>query len=448
MNLVSDSPRASARFRADAERFAFAGAIAFPDLVEESGLKPEHFATEIIGQAWAAIPRCGRTTDDRLSIVEVAAHAGISAEALRPVLQAKVFTADQARTWWRRALDLATAEAVVAAVRAVLAKPRPENDATGTLTAELEQVVRSFADQDDDGEAPTLLEVTEDYVRERCAELRHGRRRGVVTGMRILDTWAGGLNAGEVTTTVAAGGVGKSTFAMHVAREVARRGSVVLYFSAEMTARNVGEREAHGAMARPISDRSVTAVDLEAGLEELRKDAHGDRIRTIYKARITASMMLAAARRVQHREGLGLVIFDHLGYFDSERPRASAQEQIEAAMFSFRNTAQILDVPLLLVTHLNRQGLIRGSERVNDISHNVLELKRDKDNAAAHTEARLLKARQTGETHKAMLLSYSLKWQRFLEVDEATPSASPAPGGGNWGRGGGSNAPASEAPWA
>lgn len=429
-------PQSSARFRADVERFAFAGAIAFPDLVEESGLKPEHFATEIIGQAWEAIPRCGRTTDDRLSVVEVAARAGLAAEALRPVLQAQVFTADQARTWWRKALDLAKAEAVVAAVRAVLAKPRPETDATGTLTAELEQVVRSFADQDDDGEAPTLLEVTEEYVRERCAELRHGRRRGVETGLRILDVWAGGLNAGELTTAVAAGGVGKSTFAMHVARQVARGGSVVLYFSAEMTSRQVGQREAHGAMARPISDRSVTAVDLEGGLEELKNDGHGDRIRLVYSSRMTASRLLAAARRVQHREGLGLVIFDHLGCFDVERPRASEQEQMAMAVNSCKEIAKILDVPFLLVTHLNRQGLIRGSERVRDFSDNVLELKRDGDNAGAHTEARLLKARQTGETHKAMLLSYSLKWQKFLEVDEITPTASPAPGGAGWGRGG------------
>lgn len=426
---------ASARFRADVERFAFAGAIAFPDLVEESGLKPEHFATEVIGQAWEAIPRCGRTTDDRLSVVEVAARAGLAAEALRPVLQAQVFTADQARTWWRKALDLATAEAVVAAVRAVLAKPRPETDATGTLTAELERVVRSFADQDDDGEAPTLLQVTEDYVRERCAELRHGRRRGVETGLRILDVWAGGLNAGELTTAVAAGGVGKSTFAMHVARQVARGGSVVLYFSAEMTSRQVGQREAHGAMARPISDRSVTAVDLEGGLEELKNDGHGDRIRLVYSSRMTASRLLAAARRVQHREGLGLVIFDHLGCFDVERPRASEQEQMAMAVTSCKDIAKILDVPFLLVTHLNRQGLIRGSERVKDISDNVLELKRDGESAAAHTEARLLKARQTGETHKAMLLSYSLKWQKFLEVDEITPTAAPAPAGGGWSRG-------------
>lgn len=426
---------ASARFRADVERFAFAGAIAFPDLVEESGLKPEHFATEIIGQAWEAIPRCGRTTDDRLSVVEIAAHAGLAVEALRPVLQAQVFNPEQARTWWRRALDLSTAEAVVVALRAVVAKPRPETGATGTLLAELEQVVRSFADQDDDGEAPTLLEVTEEYVRERCAALRHGRRRGVLTGLEVLDTWAGGLNAGELTTAVAAGGVGKSTFAMHVARQVARNGQMVLYFSAEMTKGQVGQREAHGAMARPISDRSVTAVDLEAGLEELRNDGHGDRIRTIYSSRISASRLLAAARRVQHRDGLGLVIFDHLGCFDVERPRASEQEQMAMAVTSCKDIAKILDVPFLLVTHLNRQGLIRGSERVKDISDNVLELKRDNDSAEALTEARLLKARQTGETHKAMLLSYSLKWQKFVEVGDTTPSASigqDGSGGGNW----------------
>ena len=217
----------AARFRADVERFAFTAAITFPDLLEESGLRPEHFATEIIAQAFEAIPRCSqRTPDGRLSVVEVAARAGISVEALRPALQAQVFTADQARTWWRKALDLATAEAVVAAVRAVVTKPRPENDATGTLLAEIEQVVRSFGDQDDDGETKTLLETTTEYVHRRSEELLRGRPSGVETGLKIIDEWAGGLNAGELLTVVAKGGVGKSTFAMHVARQVAQRGQV------------------------------------------------------------------------------------------------------------------------------------------------------------------------------------------------------------------------------
>ncbi|MEO7795195.1 MAG: hypothetical protein ABIV06_10515, partial [Thermoanaerobaculia bacterium] len=105
----------ASRFRADVERFAFTAAVTFPDLLEESGLKPEHFSNEIIAQAFEAISRCGqRTPDDRLSVVEVAARAGLSVEALRPALQAQVFTPDQARTWWRKALDLATAEAFVA----------------------------------------------------------------------------------------------------------------------------------------------------------------------------------------------------------------------------------------------------------------------------------------------------------------------------------------------
>jgi hypothetical protein len=142
--------------------------------------------------------------------------------------------------------------------------------------------------------------------------------------------------------------------------------------------------------------------------------------------------ILAAARRMQHREGLGLLVLDHLGCFDSERPKASEQEQVAFAVSACKDLAKILDVPFLLITHLNRQGLIRGSERVKDLSDNVLELKRDGDNAQALTEARLLKARQTGETHRAMLLSYSPKWQTFLEVEETRPSVTPPAGSPGW----------------
>lgn len=439
---------AGGRFRGEAERFAFAGAIAYPDLLDESGLAPEHFATEIIGQAFAAIPQCGRTTDDRLSVVELAAHAGIPVETLRPVLQAQVFTADQARGWWTKVRDLATTDAVLGALRGAMAKPLDASSttgATGALLAEVARVVQSFSEQDDDGETETLLDATSRFVEERSLELRHGRRRGVETGLEIVDEWMGGLNAGELTTIVAAGGVGKSTVAMDIARRVAAQGPVVLYWSAEMTGRQVGQREAHAALGRAISDRSVSAVDLAEGLETLKNAHHGDRVRLHYGARPKAAQLLATARRVQNRGGLGLLIFDHLGCFDCERPRASEQEQVAFAVTACKDLAKILEVPFLLITHLNRQGQIRGSERVKDISDNVLELKRDPDNQRAFTEARLLKARQTGETWKAMNLEYSMRWQRFLEVGEIVPTRD-EPTQGYRRSGGGPTTAAMEAP--
>lgn len=406
-----------AQRRADVERFAFAAALRFPDLVEESGVRQEHFATGPLGEAWAALPKVVmRTPDGRVAVLHVAAASGVAAETLARAAAAEVFDSGQARTWWEELLDLASADALEHDVRALLASERPETDATGHLLARLEQLVRDYSDRAVEHEVEDVGEVASGFVDERLEEERTGRRRGVETGFTIVDRWMGGLNSGELTTVVAGGGVGKSTFALDIGRRVAESGATVLYFSAEMTRRQLGQREAYGAIGRAISDPDVSSIDLAAARDLVTESKHAARVLFDFRTRLSAPQVLARAKRVQHRFGLGLVIFDHLGCWDCERPRANEQEQVAATIQQAKDLAKSLDVPFVMITHLNRQGQIRASERVKDISDNVLELKREEGERL--TEGKLLKARQTGEIYRSMLFEYRLQWQRFFEIDE------------------------------
>jgi len=405
----------AAQRRGDVERFAFAAGLRFPDLVEESGVQPEHFATGPLADGWGALPKVTmRTPDNRVPVMHVATASGVAVETLARATAAEVYTPEQARTWWGELLDLASADALEHDVRALFAGERPEADVTGNLLARLEQVLREYSDHAVEHEVEDAEGIASSFVDERLEEIRTGRRRGVETGLEILDSWMGGLNSGELTTVVAGGGVGKSTFALDVARRVAERGAKVLYFSAEMTRRQMGQREAYGAIGRAISDPRVDPVEIASARDVVAEAPHRDRVFFDFRTRLSAPQVLARAKRVQHRFGLGLVVFDHLGCWDCERPRANEQEQVAATIQQAKDVAKALDAPFVMITHLNRQGQIRASERVKDISDNVLELKREE--RARHTEGRLLKARQTGEIFRTMLFEYRLQWQRFVEV--------------------------------
>lgn len=409
----------SRRERFDAENFALAGAVAFPDLYDEAGLGPEEFSREPIAEAWSAIPRVPhRTTEGRVPLAQLAFEAKVPRGELAEALAAGVYSAEQARHWWRKLHDLARREELSAALEKLAKAPRDGDDQTAELLAEVEALASRFADRHVEQELATLTDVASEWAEQRVAELESGRRRGVETGLESIDSWLGGLNPGELTTIVAGGGVGKSTFAWDLGRRCAERGATVLAFSCEMTRSQVGQREAHGAIARPISDTSIRPADLVEAARVVEERASEARFFLDFRSRVTAPQVLATARRLQHRAGLGLVIVDHLGHFDARKPKASEQEQIATAVAELKDLAKLLEVPFVVLTHFNRQGFIRASERVNDTSDNVVELSRNVDDRHAPTELRIGKARQTGQRGRRMLLEYHVAWQSFHELPE------------------------------
>lgn len=426
--------------RETAERFAIAAAMRFPDLAEEAGLALRDFASGHLGEAWEAVARVPyRDEAGRLPVAHLAAESGVSVDTLAEALRCGVFAPDQARHWWSKLRDLATSERLASDLVALARRSGDGEDRTGALLAELEQVHRRYSGEEVEREVRTLVDLATDYVAERSSELRLGRRVGVVTGLRCIDDWMGGLNPGELSTLAAAGGAGKSTFVLDLGRRVAAAGGTVLVFSAEMTARQVGQREVHGELGRPISDRSVGAIDLAAALERIEAADYAGRVVVDTRTRLAAAQVLATARRVQAQRGLALLVFDHLGHWDS-KVRGNEQEQLAAAIVQAKDLAKILDVPFVMLCHFSRarreatrpsMEIIRGTGKIDDVSDNIFALWRpDLD----RTELHLLKCRQTGQQNRAIRLSYSLYRQQFSEEEEIQfgapgPVEAPRPGG-------------------
>ncbi len=400
------------------EKFALIGMVTFPALIEESGLLPEHFADRRVARAVAALPNCRiRGVKGEINFAELCRLVEEDYQGFQRFIGAFVSDIDQARGFCRELLDLATADVLADEVKRALAAPVSGREGvTDELRSRIEIVLANFARRTDQ-EEEFLVDGQRAYVEQLREELRTGKRMGLTTGFQFIDRWMGGLNCGELTTIVSAGGVGKSTLAMDLARRVGRNGAMVLYWSAEMGRRQVYQRDTHALLGVPIRGVRLSERELDESLKAMSDEGYGDRIAFRFAGGVTAPQILSAARKFQTRHGnLGMVVLDHLGCFDAGHPRASIQEQIELSMGQLVGITKALNVPFVLVTHLNRAGQIRGSQRIHDLSDNVIELRRDDD--GRFTEARLTKARQTGETTRAMKLAYQVRGQSFTEESE------------------------------
>jgi replicative DNA helicase len=196
---------------------------------------------------------------------------------------------------------------------------------------------------------------TFDYV--EAIMNRGGELTGIPTGFRDLDEMTGGLQAGELIVVAARPSMGKTAFALNIARNAAvDHGKKVAVFSLEMTTRSL--------IIRLLS--SEAAIDFSS----LRK---GFLPMTDYRRLQTAADKLTAAdiwiddsgaldilevkaksRRLHAEHGLDLVILDYLQLAHAEGHRTRKDLEIAEISKGLKALSKELDIPVIALSQLNR----------------------------------------------------------------------------------------------
>lgn len=196
-----------------------------------------------------------------------------------------------------------------------------------------------------------------------------GTMRGVPTGFADLDTMLNGLQPGQLVIAAARPAIGKSTFALDIARHAAvTHRHPTLLFSMEM-----GRVE---LVSRLLSAEAKVLLNRMRGGH--LSDNDWDRIALVLgrladaplviddSAYLTIAQMLAKARRVQQRHGLRLIVVDYLGLLSSPGGRFKTESrQVEVSEFSraLKLMAKQLDVPILALSQLNRNPEQRADKK-------------------------------------------------------------------------------------
>jgi replicative DNA helicase len=186
---------------------------------------------------------------------------------------------------------------------------------------------------------------------------------GLVTGFPLLDRATGGMQPGALWTLAGATSIGKSSFALAIARNVAAAGGAVLYASAEMDRRSLGFRllqaqaQVSGGRLRignmDENERaSVDAAQKMIGTWPLVIDDHAG----------TVGQIGLRARQAAARLGrpLALVVVDHLQLLKPTEGETRAQ-QVGAMAWGLKRLAMEQGCSVLLLSQLNRESVRTGA---------------------------------------------------------------------------------------
>lgn len=188
----------------------------------------------------------------------------------------------------------------------------------------------------------------------------------VRTGFAELDNLIGGLCGGDLVLVAARPGVGKTTFALNVARNAALAGSSVLFFSLEAPAWQVWQKlvcsEAHLEQRQVIiGDLSDIEVEALAAARAYLSDGnlHIENVPTS-----SVSEICSCSRRQMGsgKPGLDLIVIDSLNLLD-DSPSQVAEKRwwgVGGTVRALKDLAMELNVPVIAIEPLSRAIEMRG----------------------------------------------------------------------------------------
>lgn len=255
--------------------------------------------------------------------------------------------------------------------------------------------------------------------------------QGVLTGFTAIDNATQGLQPGELTLLAARPSVGKSSLAMDIALNAARRGRRTVFHSLEMTklalTTRVYSRLGHvdswrirsGHLTSEEYSRLARAADQMAELPLAIDET----------SRHTIPSMTAFCRQHKARNGLDFVVVDYLQLL-AAMSKNNRVEQVSELSQGLKQLARALNVPVLALSQLSRDSERDNREpRLSDL--------RDSGSLEQDADVVILLSRKRGEDGPERETLVSIAKNRNgpianvrLMFDPATTSFSEAAVGG------------------
>jgi replicative DNA helicase len=262
---------------------------------------------------------------------------------------------------------------------------------------------------------------------------------GLETGLPWLDDVTGGLQPGDVIVLGARPSAGKTALMLQVCAHVAKA-KPVLICSAEMTDKSLVNRLM--ASAARVSLKAIRSPKMIEGdgwtrLGHAVPEISAQKLFIDSSDGMTCEMMAARARQVKEQHGLALIAIDYLQLL--KLPKADRHDlAVGAASRAIKAMAKQLDVPVLLLSQLNREGANRRPV-VADLRHSG-DIEQDSDVIALlfrpdddKPERELIIAKQRNGETGSCWLHFDGARQTFTETD--APRRDPERRAGFAGRG-------------
>ena len=195
----------------------------------------------------------------------------------------------------------------------------------------------------------------------------HSDITGLPSGFPDLDKYTSGFQPSDLIVIAARPAMGKTSFALDVARNVALNSeTAVAVFSLEMSKLQIAQRLL-SSEAMVQSQRLRSPARLTDRESQLLVAATGKlskaRIFIDDTANITIMEIRAKARRLISREKLGLIIVDYMQLIQGSGRSESRQQEISEISRALKILGRELEVPVIAVSQLSRAVENRVEDR-------------------------------------------------------------------------------------
>lgn len=197
-----------------------------------------------------------------------------------------------------------------------------------------------------------LIGESQEQLRKKIEDRQKGVRAGVPIPFERLQETIGGWQGGDLIYMAGRPGMGKTAVAIVLAREAAKAGKKVLFFSLEMSDVSIINRAVLGETSiNPedwklgrVSDAQILEVD------EKRSDNYDTELYVIDKSSITASEIMTICRK----EKPDIIFVDYVGLMKPERNLGNRNLELGEISHRLKEIAKEFKIPVVALAQLNR----------------------------------------------------------------------------------------------
>lgn len=207
-------------------------------------------------------------------------------------------------------------------------------------------------------ESKMIGELWDEVIAQYETQVSSGERRIILSGLPTLDDLGFVFAPGELAVLAARPGVGKTALAVQIAMHHASKNRGVLFVSLEMKDRELSSRvllPSAGLNHHWLRTGQVDA-DSVAKMKVARGELGAPPLFVWSPGRVKASMIHAAASVLKASRDIKLVVVDYIGLVRADDPGRQRYEQIGEIVKSLRGIGQHLEIPVLALCQLNREG--------------------------------------------------------------------------------------------
>jgi len=285
--------------------------------------------------------------------------------------------------------------------------------------------------------------VSEEWLHIEKLHENKGQLRGVPTGFTKLDDMLSGLQPSDLIILAARPSVGKTTFALDIARHAATVHKVpVAIFSLEMSAHQLVNRMLSAESkvnAWNLRTGNVTAESDFASLQESISRLAQAPIFIDDQAGSNLVRVRSICRRIKAEHGLGMIVIDYLQLMSTMKNYDSMVNQVTEISRGLKGLAKEFDVPVLALSQLSRAVESRGGKpRLSDLRDSgsieqdadIVMFLHNEDKYKEESERTgimeiLVEKHRNGPVGKVDLM-FDTKTTSFINIDSQYQSMAPA----------------------